>query len=257
MRETDFPEFAALLDDTAALLMRAGQTLTATQRAMYFRSLQRHSIAEVRAALDAHIRDPQRGRFFPVPADVIAQLDGLAEADGRPGPEEAWAASLAARDEFDTVVWTAEMSQAWAAAKPVMDLGDEVGARMAYRETYTRLVEAARRARMPAEWSASEGFDASRRHVAIAAAVHSGRLPGSALLALPAPNVGEVLALEGPPSAAAEQARKALREIAASMRSQDAEAVSWDRAERNRTAALKAEAAARVANRQTVDGITT
>src|SRR5688572_5877701 len=118
MLESEFREFASLLDDTAALLQRPGQgPLTGTARAMYFRSLVRYPLAAVRAALDAHIRDPQRGRFFPVPADLVAQLDGLAAADGRPGPEEAWAIALRSRDEGDTVVWTAEMAQAVAIAK--------------------------------------------------------------------------------------------------------------------------------------------
>lgn len=214
MRESDFAPFCALLDDVAALLMRPGQALTATQRAMYFRALHQHPLDAVRAALDAHVQDPQRGRFFPTPADVIAQLQGAAADDGRPGSDEAWAGALAAADEDATIVWTDEMAQAWFTAQPVYAIGDKIGARMAFREAYDRLVDEARKARRPVHWQASLGHDPTQRADTVRQAVDAGKLPEHALL--PAPGAGvPLLELVGGSSMsqAEQQGRAALREL--------------------------------------------
>lgn len=187
MRDADFDEFTQLLDATCSLLSRGAYTPSAINAALWFRSLVAHDLTTVRTAFEAHIADPQRGRFVPVPADILAQIEGAAANDGRPGAEEAWAIALRGVDETETVVWTAETSEAWAVARLVHAAGDEVGARMAFREAYGRLVEGARHSRQPVQWVVTEGHDAQRRRVAITAAVQAGRLPGSALPELPAP----------------------------------------------------------------------
>jgi hypothetical protein len=194
MRDADVGAFYALLDDVGALLLRPGQVLSPTAKAMFFRALTAYDLATVRAALDAHVKDPQRGRFMPLPADLIAQIQGTAVDDGRPGAEEAWALALGARDEAATIVWTPEVAQAWDIARAVFEVGDEVGARMAFREAYTRLVDEARRERKRCEWTASLGFDAAARRDAIEQAVQLGRLPQEDLLALPAPITGASVA---------------------------------------------------------------
>lgn len=216
MRESDFGEFAALLDDVAALLPPP-QPLTGTAKAMYFRSLAEHDLAEVRAALDAHVKDAQRGRWFPKPADLIAQLQGNAEDDGRPGAEEAWAIALLADDEARTVVWTAEIAEAMSAARPVLDIGDKVGARMAFREAYERLIGDARKTRRPVQWQTSLGHDPRQRADAIRQAVDLGRLPREELQQLPYTPSAHVPLLEvvggTAMSTAEQQGRAALREL--------------------------------------------
>lgn len=187
MSEDDFSEFGATLDGVCSLLSRGAYAPNATNTALFFRALARHDFATVRAAFDAHVADPQRGRFVPVPADILAQIEGLSTDDGRPGPEEAWAISLRGRDEFETIVRTREMAEAWAIASPVLGAGDEVGARMAFKESYTRLVDEARRARRPAAWSASLGFDPQQRDEVLRLAAAAGRISAPDMLALPAP----------------------------------------------------------------------
>src|SRR3990172_6665898 len=44
--------------------------------ALYFEDLGDFSIADVVGALSAHRKDPDRGRFFPKPADVVHKVDG-------------------------------------------------------------------------------------------------------------------------------------------------------------------------------------
>lgn len=98
-------------------------------------------------------------------------------ADGRPGKDEAWAIAMTANDEFETVVLTDEIQLALAAAKPVLDAGDKVGARMAFINAYERFVGQAREDAKPVNWHVSVGFDANRRVQAITKAVQMQRIP--------------------------------------------------------------------------------
>lgn len=239
MREGDYSDFAALLDATCSMLSRGAYVPNAQNTALFFRALAVHSIEAVRAGFDAHLRDPARGRFVPVPADILAQLEAIAAADGRPGPEEAWALAVRSNDEAETVVWTAEAAEAWAIARPVMALGDEVGARMAFKESYLRLVAEARAARRVAAWEPSLGHDPARRAIALDAAVACGRLkaPDAALL-LPAPQVT--------PESLSPDVRAVLLELRERITSKP-EPESIDAAEKRRTAEAKAEMARRVA----------
>ena len=185
MREADYTEFSTLLDGVCGLLSRGQYAPSATNTAMWFRALAGYDLASVRAAFDGHVRDPQRGRFVAVPADIIAQLAAAAEQDGRPGPEEAWSIALRGADESATVVWTDEIAQAWGVARQVLACGDEVGARMAFRESYQRIVGAVRKAGPAPYWWPSLGTDQHQRAAAIGEAVQLGRLPMTEMLALP------------------------------------------------------------------------
>lgn len=101
--------------------------------------------------------------------DVVSRLD-----DGRPGPDEAWASIPT--DEAVTVVWSTEMAEALRVVQPLLDDGDKVGARFAFREAYTRIVAAARDAGKPVQWQFSIGHDVRGREAPLLAAVEQGRL---------------------------------------------------------------------------------
>jgi hypothetical protein len=250
MREADIPEFTAMLDAVCSLLSRGAYVPSPANTALFFRALGRYDLAEVRAAFDAHVSDPQRGRFVPVPADVIAQLDGLATHDGRPGADEAWAIALRAVDEADTVVWTDETAQAWAIARTVLDAGDEVGARVAYRDAYNRLVDEARAARRPAAWNASLGFDPDRRAAAIVEAKAAGRYAVVDALQLEAK--GQPLLELANAASAPPEARAALLRLREQLTQPKPEAVSADAAARAHTADLQRHAAEQVRQHEEV-----
>lgn len=251
MREADMGAFFALLDDVGSLLLRPGQAMTATSKAMFFRAMSEYGLPSVRAAFDAHVKDPQRGKFMPLPADLIAQIIGAAVDDGRLGAEEAWATAIVASDERATVVWTGEIAQAWEIARPVFERGDEIAARMAFREAYSRLVAQARAAREPMRWRISVGHDVRQREAAIQAAVTAGRL-GQAELAdvprldapAPTPLLARLGAMIGMPSIA-DRSRETLRHTADELRKISAGLTTVDTAERDRMQALKAESAAK------------
>ncbi len=109
-------------------------------------------------------------------ADIISRID-----DGRPGPEEAWA--MIPRDEYSSVVWTEDMAQAFGIMRQLLlrDDGkpDLVGARMAFREAYSKIIEDARSARVPVKWVPSLGQDPMGRESALLDAVERGRLPAA------------------------------------------------------------------------------
>lgn len=95
----------------------------------------------------------------------------------RPSGDEAWAIAIKAKDEAETVVWTTDMAEAWAICKPIMDIGDEIGARMAFKAAYERM--------SGCEWTVSVGWDTERRAVAMEQAQKRGlALPYEAPLLL-------------------------------------------------------------------------
>lgn len=230
MREQDFKDFSALLDGVCSLLSRGAYTPNATNTALFFRALERFDIAAVRAAFSAHVNDPARGKFAPVPADILAQLGvAFAENDGRPGVEEAWAA--VPLDEGATVVWTGEMAEAFGLCSALVNAGDRIGARMAFKEVYIRLVAQARQAGKPVRWIASLGSDIEGRKRALAAAVQAGNMTAEiayeACPLLPAPQSLK-LAAPAKNERASAKAKRELTELAATLRgAEPADPLKW------------------------------
>jgi hypothetical protein len=114
------------------------------------------------------------------PLTLSAVMDRL--DDGHPAPETAWALVAKLTDD-DTIVWTAEMAEAY---EFVRRLDDRVAARMAFLEQYREKLAVARAERRPPRWIASLGWDPTKREGAITAAVAGGKLPAvAAQAALP------------------------------------------------------------------------
>jgi hypothetical protein len=139
----------------------------------------------VEAAFQAY--KDENGEFAPLPAGIAKRCRLM---DGRPGAEEAWAISITSCSEAETVVWTTECAEAFALCQSVLALGDEVGARMAFKEAYTRIVARARADQHPAQWSTSLGWDPVKRQAALTRAAAAGLLPAPTVMAL----------LPGPPA---------------------------------------------------------
>lgn len=103
-------------------------------------------------------------------ADIIDRIPG-----GHPGPEEAWAqVSVALGNEDITLVWTEPMREAFFVADKLST--DPVAARMAFKETYARLVAVAREKAQPPVYCATLGQDATARVAVIEQAVQEGKL---------------------------------------------------------------------------------
>lgn len=199
MLESDLESFENMLDSVSGLISRGRYTPNAEATALFFNAMRGYDLAIVSAAFTAHVRDPVRGKFAPTPADLIAQIDA-GVPDGRPGADEAWA--MMPMGEEQTVVWTSEMAEAFGICAPLVKAGDKVGARMAFREAYERIVALAKREGKLPKWEVSLGSDVQLRKQALTKAVEQGRLtaeaaydacpalpmPQSKRLSLPAPN---------------------------------------------------------------------
>lgn len=155
-----------------------GQAMSPSAAALMVADLEGIPLTVIRQALRS-IRSNYKGRLtFPVIRERVL------EQDGRPGRDEAWALALQSIDERESVVWTAEIQAALEAARPVLDAGDKIGARMAFLSAYDRLLQAARDTMKPCEWAVSIGWDGERRALAVDSAVRLGRIPVERALAI-------------------------------------------------------------------------
>lgn len=246
MTPADAKEFCAALDDCNRLLSRGKYSPDARTSALFFKAVERYPLDAVRWAIARHV---EVGKFEPVPAELIALIEAKLSDDGRPGHDEAWSVAVTAGDERKTVVWTAETAQAMAAAQPLLAIGDEVAARMAFKEVYIRIVREARAARIPVVWSTSEGADPEHRKLAIGQAVAAGLLEGPKaddMLLLPGPRAGSA-SLESLVSLAPPEAREKLLELKAVLMER-ANAASIDEQARELTRHAKEIAAQKAAS---------
>lgn len=120
---------------------------------------------------DALLNHVQHSVFAPKPADMI---NFIKDQDGRPSADVAW--SMIPRNEYVSAVLTQDMLTAMAAAQPLLDEGDQVAARMAFKESYNRLITEARNNSIPVEWFPSLGDDKYGREAVVKEAVRLGRI---------------------------------------------------------------------------------
>lgn len=103
-------------------------------------------------------------------ADIIERIPG-----GHPGAEEAWAmVNQAIGNETVTVILTRPMRTAFFAADELA--GDEIAARMAFKEVYSREVGIARETSKSPEWDVIMGTDAHDRDTKIKKAITEGKI---------------------------------------------------------------------------------
>lgn len=163
----DIADLAMALCATAETL---GQTLSASAAQLMAEDLAEYEFNDIARALRA-CRHELTGKLT-----LAAVLQRIQAADGRPGRDEAWGIAMSLSDESDTVVTTDEISLALVAARPILDAGDKIGARMAFISAYDRVVYEARRETKPVKWELSLGFDPKRRAVAVEKAVKLQRI---------------------------------------------------------------------------------
>lgn len=108
-------------------------------------------------------------RTFPTVSDIVSRIQ-----DGRPGPEEAW--GMVPADETGSCVWSDEMASAYGSCLDLLNQGDRIAGRMAFLETYRKLVAHNRSKGIAPKWSPSFGTDPLQRDQALLDAVRHGRL---------------------------------------------------------------------------------
>lgn len=161
-------EVLELVYSTAEVL---GHELRPSAGVLIANDLEDYPIGEIRQAL-ARCRAEIYGRLT-----LAAILERMPSANAHLLPNEAWALALTSTDEKETVVWTPEIAKAFGAARPVLDGGDKVGARMAFIAAYERELALAKAEGRRPEWQVSLGHDPQRRQLVLEEAVTAGRLP--------------------------------------------------------------------------------
>ncbi|MCK1782904.1 hypothetical protein L9Z73_00540 [Pseudomonas sp. TNT11] len=169
--EMNDQQVAGLAAAICATAEAMGQEMNPGTAAMMAEDLCAYPVPVVKAALKA-CRFEVKGKLAM--ADILQRVQSY---DGRPGKDEAWAIAMTTNDEFETVVLTDEIQLALSAAKPVLDAGDKVGARMAFISAYERFVRQSREDAKPVNWHVSVGFDANRRIQAVTRAMELKRIP--------------------------------------------------------------------------------
>jgi hypothetical protein len=179
------------LSEAVAMTFHAmGQDLPDMALAMICSDLEGYPMDGVATALSRCRKELRKVTL----ADILERIPG-----GHPGAEEAWSiVAKALTDEQVTIVWTQQIAEAFGRA---LDLNDDpVAARMAFKETYTRLVAEAREAGTRVTWTATLGWDAAGRDGPLQDAVCKGRLTQAHVAGL-LPNLQpppeEVSAIEG------------------------------------------------------------
>lgn len=129
--------------------------------------------------------------------EVIERIDQ--GNDGHPAPNEAWGMLLAfVNDEGATGFYTEQMQIAWRMCQPIIDAGDQVGARMCFLETYRKALDRAVERRQAPRWMVTLGTDLDRRKMELDGAIRRGMISrdhAQSLLPPPQQQDGEVAGL--------------------------------------------------------------
>ena len=218
----DKREFADIMD---AVMLLYGKDATPSLLRLYWNALISYPIEQVRWAFDHWVKDPKQGTFMPKPADIIRTIqEATGTIEGQwLSANEAWAAALPAMDEAATVVWTPEAAKAFEIARPLLEEGDKIGARMAFIPAYERLVDQAKRENRAPTYEVSAGWDQNMRQIAVQTAVTAGLLPppkeDPLMLAPPNETPKQRRAREAQEEANREEMRKRLADLAKQLRS--------------------------------------
>lgn len=165
MTKEDKKQFLEVLNALAAVFRTE---LNTTQLEIYWATLKDISIDEFKRASTSILKT---AKFFPVPAEIL-ELVPSNSGNRHIGPDEAWAVALESFDEDATVAMTQQIAEARGVALPIWDSGDEVGARMAFRSAYSRLIANADKPK----WYISLGHCSATRESGIRKAVDQGRI---------------------------------------------------------------------------------
>lgn len=147
-----------------------GGEITENTAAIMAADLSAYSKPQLQQALH-RVRMETTGRLT-----TKAILDQLDVAYGRPGADEAWALALQARDERATIIWNNEIQEAWAAVGSMVHGKDQVGARMAFKEAYQRVVLNARSQQRLPQTVVAIGYDKAQRLSVVTEAFAQGRI---------------------------------------------------------------------------------
>ena len=183
MFKSEYPAFAEMLDLTYDMIgVGPAKVVSPAAKAMFFKDLERYDLVLIEAALSAHRQDPERGKFTPKVADIAYQIERR-RAVSWLSPDEAWA--QVPKMENQPGLLNDVTAQALAVAIPLLDAGDDVAARMAFKGCYTRLVERAKLERRGPVYFVSPGGSYEDQLAVVEEGQRMGLLPAPKVEAVP------------------------------------------------------------------------
>ncbi|HEY8157302.1 MAG TPA: hypothetical protein VIF10_01240 [Methylobacter sp.] len=178
MEKQDFRRFAEKWADVHEA-MAGGKTLSQRAMTVVFDALEEYPLDMVFQAIKLHSK---KSKFAPTPNDIIEIISGCT-GQKHIGADEAWGLVLDSFDENSTIVVTQEILEARGLVMDIYQTGDITGTRMAFRDTYNRIIAAT--SDKPV-WRISLGPGAERlagntqQFAAVQKAIGLGRLPAGA-----------------------------------------------------------------------------
>lgn len=169
-----------LLDALAVTLELTGSEISKSAAKVLLNDLEGYPEDEIIQAL-------QQIRFDGVRVTVSNIVMRL--QDGRPSVEEAWA--MLPHDEYSSQAITEEMGRCMGLAYALIRQGDMIGARMAFKEKYIKILNGARMERKPVKWFMSLGYDRSTHEGALVDAANKNRITVLHALSLMPPEAHE------------------------------------------------------------------
>ena len=165
-----------ITDQVAALGLALGDEVSTERLLVYAEDLCDIPQERLARAFSRARREYEYPKLPPVA--FIRRMAGIgAQTDGRPGPEEAWGRMpKGARMEDESVVWCEEERIAYGACRSLLLDGDQIGARMAFKERYEKELAEARYQGRPVQWTLTPGYDIEHRLTTLAAAVEAKRM---------------------------------------------------------------------------------
>lgn len=179
LTKTDAEQLLEQLYATAEVL---GSEIKPAAASLMVRDLRDYNRPEIEQAL-SRCRSEINGRLT-----LASILERMPSANAYLTANEAWSVVLESQDEQATILWTDEIAHAAGVARPILDNGDKVGARMAFIAAYDREVAAAKSDGRAPRWWPSLGESKEQRRQAIQDGIAKGLLPAPSVEhLLPAP----------------------------------------------------------------------
>jgi hypothetical protein len=158
-----------LLNELAGTAELMGKQLSPVALAMMAKDLSAYDYKIISEAL----KNVRNGTKQFSQGAIVNEIEML-KPDGRIGADEAWA--IYPHDEATSAVLTNEIAEAMQIAKPLLDEGDKIGARMAFKEAYNRIVIRNKNEGIAPKWFPSLGHSKEGREEVLKQAVMLGRL---------------------------------------------------------------------------------
>jgi len=165
-KQNFFKLLDAVFENTIATGGRS-KNLSAEAMMLWWNSVKEFPMEMIRRALVAYM-ESESGKYMPTPSEIRLILKALGTSV-RPGADEAW--SMIPISERESAVITDEMMEAMIPAQVLINRGDAIGARMAFKSAYERIVSTNILSGKPPKWVPSFGWDPVLRVNALAQAV--------------------------------------------------------------------------------------